>query len=153
MGGTGGWGGGCFQRIRLDRTVGVVRLHRRPGDALASRGGFMKSAFLAGVIACLVCVLVANPAVRAQGGGSSAKIHGTVVCPTGAIVPKALVVATEADRGIIHSTETDANGYYRLTGLPPETYDVAVRAPGVETVVQKGLSVNVGSITLVYFPL
>ncbi len=94
----------------------------------------MKSAFLAGVIACLVCVLVATPGARAQGVGSSATINGTVVDPTGAIVPKALVVATEADRGIIHSTETDTNGYYRLTGLPPSTYDIAVRATGFETV-------------------
>jgi len=113
----------------------------------------MKSAFLAGLIVCLMCVLVAAPGARAQGVGSSATINGTVVDPTGAIVPKALVVATEADRGIIHSTETDANGYYRLTGLPPETYDVAVRAPGFETVVQKGLAVNVGSIILVDFHL
>jgi hypothetical protein len=113
----------------------------------------MKSAFLAGVIASLVCVLVATPVTRAQGVGSSATINGTVVDPTGAIVPKALVVATEADRGIIHSTETDTSGYYRLTGLPPATYDVAVRASGFETVVQKGLAVNVGSITLVDFHL
>ena len=113
----------------------------------------MKSAFLAGVIACLVCVLFATPGARAQGVGSSATINGTVVDPTGAIVPKALVVATEADRGIIHSTETDTNGYYRLTGLPPSTYDIAVRATGFETVIQKGLVVNVGSITLVDFHL
>src|ERR1700733_6240120 len=153
MGGTGGPMAGGSDEFRLDRTVEVVRLHRQPGDALLSRGGFMKSAFLAGLIACLVCVLVAAPAARAQGVGSSATINGTVVDPTGAIVPKALVVATEADRGIIHSTETDANGYYRLTGLPPATYDISVRAPGFETVIQKSLIVNVGSITLVDFHL
>ena len=53
----------------------------------------MKSAFLAGVIACLVCVLVATPAVRAQGVGASGTINGTVVDPTGAVVPKALLGA------------------------------------------------------------
>src|ERR1700751_4901296 len=109
MGGTGGWGGGGFQRIRLATTVGGVRVHRRPGDALASRGGFMKSAFLAGLIACLVCVLVASPAARAQGGGASGTINGTGVDPTGAVVPKARGVAVETDRGILHSTETDPN--------------------------------------------
>ena len=90
---------GGSDEFRLDRTVGVVRLHRQPGDALLSRGGFMKSAFLAGLIACLVCVMVAAPAARAQGVGASGTINGTVTDPTGAVVPKALVVAVEADRG------------------------------------------------------
>ena len=113
----------------------------------------MKSAFLAGLIACTVCALLATPGARAQGVGASGTINGTVTDPTGAIVPKALVVATEADRGIIHSTETDANGYYRLAGLPPTTYDVTVRATGFETVQQKGLVVSVGSISVVDFHL
>src|ERR1700741_1362035 len=139
--------------FRLDRTVEVVRLHRQPGDALLSRGGFMKSAFLAGLIACLVCVLVAAPAARAQGVGASGTINGTVVDPTGAVVPKALVVAVEADRGILHSPKTDTNGFYRLTGLPPTTYDVTARAAGFETMQQKGLEVSVGSIAVVDFHL
>ncbi|MGA8142809.1 MAG: TonB-dependent receptor, partial [Candidatus Acidiferrales bacterium] len=113
----------------------------------------MKSAFLAGLVACLVCVLVAAPPARAQGVGSSGTINGTVVDPTGAVVPKAMVVAVETDRGIVHSTETDTNGYYRLNGLPPTTYDVTARATGFEALVQKGLVVTVGSITLVDFHL
>src|ERR1700741_633164 len=139
--------------FRLDRTVEVVRLHRQPGDALLSRGGFMKSAFLAGLIACLVCVLVAAPAARAQGVGASGTINGTVVDPTGAVVPKALVVAVEADRGILHSPKTDTNGFYRLTGLPPTTYDVTARATGFETMQQKGLEVSVGGIAVLDFHL
>ena len=42
----------------------------------------MKSAFLAGLIACVVFVLVAAPAARAQGVGSSGTINGTVADPT-----------------------------------------------------------------------
>jgi hypothetical protein len=113
----------------------------------------MKSAFLAGLIAGLVCVLIAAAPARAQGVGSSGTINGTVVDPTGAVVPKALVVAVEADRGILHSTETDTNGFYRLTGLPPTTYDVTARATGFETLEQKGLIVSVGSIEVVDFHL
>jgi Carboxypeptidase regulatory-like domain len=113
----------------------------------------MKSAFLAGLIACLVCVLVASTPARAQGVGASGTINGTVVDPTGAVVPKALVVAVETDRGILHSTETDTNGFYRLTGLPPTTYDVTARATGFETMQQKGLEVSVGSIAVIDFHL
>src|SRR6201981_2688212 len=153
MGGTGGRMACRSDEFRLDRTVGVVRLHRRPDDALRSRGGFMKSAFLAGLIACLVCVLVAVPATRAQGVGASGTINGTVVDPTGAVVPKVLVVAVEADRGILHSTDTDTNGFYRLTGLPPTTYDITARAAGFEAIQQKGLVVSVGSIEIVDFHL
>jgi len=113
----------------------------------------MKSAFLAGVIASLVCVLVATPGARAQGVGASGTINGTVVDPTGAVVPKVLVVAVEADRGILHSTETDTNGFYRLTGLPPTTYDITARATGFEAIQQKGLVLSVGSIEVVDFHL
>src|SRR5580700_6412069 len=113
----------------------------------------MKSAFLAGVIACLVCVLVATPAVRAQGVGASGTINGTVVDPTGAVVPKVLIVAVEFDRGTLHSTETDTNGFYRLTGLPPTTYDITARATGFEAIQQKGLVLSVGSIEVVDFHL
>src|SRR6201987_6498886 len=153
MGGTGGRMACRSDEFRLDRTVGVVGLHRQPGDALASRGGFMKSAFLAGVIASLVCVLVAAPGARAQGVGASGTINGTVVDPTGAVVPKVLIVAVEAERGILHSTETDTNGFYRLTGLPPTTYDITARATGFETMQQKGLVLSVGSIEGVDFHL
>ena len=62
------------------------------------------------------------------------------------MVPKALVVAVESDRGVQHSTETDANGFYRLTGLPPTTYDVTVKASGFEALQQKGLTVSVGVV-------
>jgi hypothetical protein len=113
----------------------------------------MKSAFLAGLIACLVCVLVAAPGARAQGVGASGTINGTVTDPTGAVVPKALVVAVEADRGVQRSTETDANGFYRLTSLPPTTYDVTVKASGFEALQQKGLTVSVGSIAVLDFHL
>ena len=113
----------------------------------------MKSAFLAGVIASVVCVLVAAPVTRAQGVGASGTINGTAVDPTGAVVPKVLVVAVEADRGIVHSTETDTTGFYRLTGLPPTTYDITARATGFEAVQQKGLVVSVGSIEVVDFHL
>ena len=113
----------------------------------------MKSAFLAGLIAYLVCVLVAAPAARAQGVGASGTINGTVTDPTGAVVPKALVVAVETDRGVQRSTETDTNGFYRLTGLTPTTYDVTVKASGFEALQQKGLTVSVGSISVLDFHL
>ena len=75
----------------------------------------MKSAFLAGLIACLVCVLVASPSARAQGVGSSGTINGTVIDPTGAVVPKALVVAN-GNRP--RSAALDRNGHERF--LPPD---------------------------------
>ena len=77
----------------------------------------MKSAFLAGLIACLVCVLVATPAARAQGVGSSGTINGTVTDPTGAVVPKALVVAVESRP---RRAALDRNGHERL--LPPDRF-------------------------------
>ena len=74
--------------------------------------------------------------------------------PTGAIVPKALVVATETDRGVY---AFDRDGHERLLSTDRlAAHDVrrdVPALPGFETIVQKGLIVTVGSITLVDFHL
>lgn len=99
------------------------------------------------------CLLLAISGAHAQGVGSSGDIKGTVTDPSGAVVPKANVTAVETDRGIPHTTVTDADGQYQFAGLPPTTYNVSVQISGFETLNQKGVQVGVGQTSLVDFRL
>ncbi|MGA8104727.1 MAG: TonB-dependent receptor [Candidatus Acidiferrales bacterium] len=99
-------------------------------------------------VCMLACLLLAPSAVRAQGVGTSGSITGTVIDPSGGVVPNATVAAEESARGIKFTASTESGGAYRLTGLPPATYNLTVRVAGFQTEILKGVVVNVGEITI-----
>jgi hypothetical protein len=113
----------------------------------------MKSTFLASAFALLTCLLLASPAAYAQGVGASGDIVGTVTDPSGAIVPRASVVAVETARGTKYAAITGATGQYRLTGLLPATYEVTAQVSGFQTLTQTGVVVNVGETAILDFSL
>ncbi len=67
----------------------------------------------------------------------TAALRGTVTDATGAAVPGAKVVVTEAERNVAHPTVTDASGRYSLSALPPGGYDLTVEASGFRKFVQQ----------------
>jgi hypothetical protein len=99
-----------------------------------------------------VLFLVAGTA-RGQGVGASGDIAGTVTDPSGAVVSKATVTATDSEKGIKRSAMTDSGGEYRFTVLPPASYDVSVQFSGFQTTIQKGVVVNVGQTVTLDFHL
>jgi Carboxypeptidase regulatory-like domain len=78
--------------------------------------------FFIGVLVPLVALVV-----WAGVGGS---ISGTVKDPSGAVVPRATVAATNADTGIRRTVMTDANGAYSFPSLPIGRYDLDVASSG-----------------------
>ncbi|HEV2964865.1 MAG TPA: TonB-dependent receptor [Candidatus Angelobacter sp.] len=99
-----------------------------------------------------VCLLLAAGSAFAQGVGASGDITGTVMDPSGAVVPNATVTATEAQKGLKRTTTSDSKGEYRLAGLPPSTYEVSTQLPGFRTSIQK-VVVNVGQTVILDFHL
>ena len=73
----------------------------------------------------------------------TAGLRGNVTDASGASVPGAKVVATEAGRNIPHSTTTDGLGRYTLTGLPPGAYTLGVEASGFKKFLQQNLALAV----------
>ena len=69
----------------------------------------------------------------------TATITGTVTDPTGAAVSGAKVTATDVQRGVPYSTQTNTAGVYDLPRLPVSTYDISVEMTGFQTIVQKGI--------------
>jgi hypothetical protein len=113
----------------------------------------MKPVLVASAFCSLLLLLLGSPVVRAQGVGASGDIIGTVTDPSGAIIPKAAVVATETARGTSYTATTGESGQYRLIGLLPATYNVTVQVAGFETMTEKGVVVSVGETTIADFNL
>ncbi|HYM77895.1 MAG TPA: carboxypeptidase regulatory-like domain-containing protein [Candidatus Dormibacteraeota bacterium] len=85
-------------------------------------------------------VLVLCAAAWAQNTGS---ITGTVTDPSGAAVPGANVVISNADHGINRASTTNSSGEYSQTALPQGLYDVVVTAAGFKKFQAKGVVLDV----------
>ena len=88
----------------------------------------------------LVLMLVSLAAVAQNSHGS---ITGQVTDPSGAIIPKAHVTATNTDTGYVSSVFTSAGGFYTAPELPPGPYKVTVEAPGFKTYLRTGIHIAV----------
>jgi hypothetical protein len=97
--------------------------------------------------ALLVCtiLLLALGSSKAQSGGATGTIVGTVVDSTGALIPGAQVSITESDTNVTQQTTTSSSGSYSVASLKPGTYRVTVVAPGFSTTTVLKVELVVGS--------
>ncbi len=100
----------------------------------------------------LLCLLLFGGA-HAQGVGSSGDIKGAVTDPNGAILPNAAIAVVGTETGLRRTAVTNETGQYRVTNLPPATYDVSAELHGFDTAVRKGVTVTVGETVLADFQL
>jgi hypothetical protein len=68
-------------------------------------------------------------------------IAGVVRDPSGAVVARAEVTASDSASGVARSVETDAEGRFSIDNLAPGDYQVAVKAPGFE-IAQRSVTVS-----------
>ena len=87
-------------------------------------------------IGCLL-LMITGPAWSQS---FTAAVRGVVTDPTGAAVPDAKVIITEAERNVQHPTTTDAQGRYHVSDLPPGQYTMTVEAIGFRRYVSKRIS-------------
>lgn len=74
---------------------------------------------------------------------TTATILGTVSDASGAVVPKARVVATNRETNLSRATTTDDKGEYTVPLLPVGSYSVRVESPGFQTFEQRGIQLDV----------
>ena len=87
----------------------------------------------------------------AQGTGASGDIRGTVIDPSGAVMAKVNVTATDVAKGTKRTEVTDNLGQYHFVGLIPSTYDISAQVSGFQTEIAKGVTVNVGQYLVMDF--
>lgn len=109
----------------------------------------MKSSRL--FVCLMVCMLWLSSMALAQGLGASGRIAGTVTDPSGAVVTNATVTATDVEKGVSRTAQSDSSGHYELPGLPPSLYSVNAAHTGFETIITKSVGVTVGETTTLDF--
>ena len=98
---------------------------------------------------CVLCLLLGAPQVQAQTQITSGTIQGTVMDPSGAVLPDATVTIKNLDTNVERSLNTSGDGRFVFLQLPPGRYHVSVAKSGFSTAVVESLPLTVGqSISL-----
>ena len=100
--------------------------------------------------AVLATLLLAAP-VAAQ--VTTADIIGRVLDQNGAAVANATITARNTGTGQERTVQSDQQGNYTLSELPPGTYDITAEAPNFSKAVVKAREVNVGTTVTLNFDL
>ena len=82
----------------------------------------------------------------AHGVDITARIRGTVIDPTGAVVPNVAVTATNEQTGVIYRTASQANGDYQFLELPIGIYTVNATAPGFKSFTATGIKLSINQL-------
>ncbi len=88
--------------------------------------------------------ILAPPAAIAQ--AVSGDITGVVTDANKSVIVKANVMATNVATGVAYTATSNGVGEYRLSNLPPGTYDLAVNAQGFTKSVIKGFAVELNKV-------
>lgn len=91
-------------------------------------------------------LLVISMATLAFAQNDRGIIGGTVMDPTGAVIPDISVVAKSTTTGAVYETRSTSTGDFTLASLPPGVYEITVQATGFVKYVGTGTQVQVGQI-------
>lgn len=106
---------------------------------------------LTGLCLIVLVYLSASGPLWAQAG--TATVTGTATDASGAALVGAKIQATNVGTNVVQSTITDAQGRYTIPDLPVGTYSVQATQSGFRTVIHAGITLSVGSSSVVDFSL
>jgi hypothetical protein len=104
----------------------------------------MKRAWAAELGIVVLCLLMIGGAAAQSDGGS---IAGSILDSTGAAVGGAAITITGVDTGNTYKTTSTAEGVYRIADIQIGRYNVAVEAKGFKQSLQKGVAVQINTVT------
>lgn len=94
------------------------------------------------VSSCLLFTTVTRSGAQTFRGG----INGSVLDPSGAVVPNADVVATDEQTGLVHTMKTTGAGDFVFTDLPLDRFTLSVTASGFSVQKLEHVQVSQGSV-------
>lgn len=109
----------------------------------------MKPTFGVLVALSVLFVAVTLPPVSSAQSLTTGDISGTVVDPSGAAVPNAMVTLTNKDTGATQTSNTNSTGAYRFALLNPGRYSVTASAQGFQGATEIAGTVFVGQSTAI----
>jgi hypothetical protein len=102
------------------------------------------------IIPVIILTLGLQPLLKGQSQG---RINGTVTDPSGATIPGATVIATQAGSGLRRDAIAGTSGNYTLADLPIGIYDLTAEAPGFAITRATGVRLTVAATVLLDFRL
>ena len=96
-------------------------------------------AIVLGILGTVPSILV-SPRAFAQ--VTTASLEGTVIDPSGALVPKAKVVLTGQATGFTRSTTSNGRGEFSFSAVPTGDYSLTISGTGFETYTLKGIHLD-----------
>src|SRR5262249_49633475 len=94
------------------------------------------------VIVLSLALAVAVPPAAFRQAVATIQISGVVQDASGAVVPGAVITATQTATGMTRSVSSGADGNYVMTQLPIGPYQIKVEKTGFKTYVQKGIVIQ-----------
>src|ERR1051326_3021193 len=104
------------------------------------------------VIVLLVAATLGAPSAALAQRTTTGTVIGKIADSSGAVLPGVTVVLTSPEALGQFTAVTDGQGQYRVTNLPPATYDVRAELSGFQTVIRKA-PVRLNAVTEVDFTL
>ena len=101
----------------------------------------MRKLSSAAFLACIL--LMVRTTVWAQ-AANQGTIEGTITDPSGAVVPGAVLTATNNATGVSFTTETNPDGLYRFIALPVGAYTLKISKQGFADQTRNDVPVTVG---------
>jgi len=95
-------------------------------------------------VTILVALVLTAPSALAQ--TETGQISGTITDASGSAIADAKVVVKSPNTGFTREMNTSPTGYYSISGLKPDVYEVTVEANGFQKFVRR-VNVSVSSIT------
>ena len=91
----------------------------------------------------LIISLLACPALAPA--ATTGSISGTVIDPSGGVIPGVSLIVTNPATGVQNKTVSDNKGFYSFPSLPVGRYDLRVMAAGFHAQDRKGLTIDANS--------
>ncbi|MCA1613415.1 MAG: carboxypeptidase regulatory-like domain-containing protein, partial [Acidobacteria bacterium] len=98
--------------------------------------------WLAGFVSLAMLTMSLSMPLTAQ--EPTGGVEGTVTDPSGAVVVKASVTVRNPATNFSRTTETNDEGFFRVSQLPPGDYEIRVTGANFKTTVVKEVGVSVG---------
>jgi Carboxypeptidase regulatory-like domain len=110
----------------------------------------VRSVLLRFAVIFLLAVCIRPATVQAQ--STNGTVTGTVLDPSGRVVPGVQILLTDTQRGISFKDVTNSSGLYQLS-LPIGTYTVQVQKNGFDTIRQPAFELELGQTDRLDFTL
>src|SRR5665213_1711108 len=102
---------------------------------------------------CGLAAILLSLSSRGHAQVTGATLTGTIMDPSGAVVPDAQLSIKNTATGVVHRATTNGQGRYTTPNLLPGTYNISATANGFQTTRQNGVVLTVGAQVLLNFSL